>query len=150
MSHVTHKWAMSHMNESCHVWSSHVPLVSHVPYRWVISHTNESCHICAHARRHSSYPHPQIRSHVTYEWVVSLINQSCHTWTSHVPYEWGMSHMNASCHIWTYAPMWHDAFICDMPNIRQTYAPMPNIRTHVTWRIPNIQISEHTNLNPKP
>jgi len=25
MRHVEHEWGMSHMNESCHVWMSHVP-----------------------------------------------------------------------------------------------------------------------------
>jgi len=39
---------MSHMNESCHIW------MSHVTYEWVMSHMNESCHIWM--------------SHVTYEW----------------------------------------------------------------------------------
>jgi len=28
---------MSHMNESCHIW------MSHVTYEWVMSHMNESC-----------------------------------------------------------------------------------------------------------
>jgi len=39
---------MSHMNESCHIW------MSHVPYEWVMSHVNESC--------------PIWMSHVPYEW----------------------------------------------------------------------------------
>jgi len=39
---------VTHMNESCHIW------MSHVTYEWVMSHMNESCHIWM--------------SHVTYEW----------------------------------------------------------------------------------
>ena len=39
MSHVTYEWVMSHMNESCHIW------MSHVTYEWVMSHMNESLHM---------------------------------------------------------------------------------------------------------
>ena len=70
---------MSHLNESCPIW------MSHVPSEWVMSHLNESC---------------------PYEWVMSHMNESCPIWMSHVTYEWGMSHtdgslshMSASCHI---------------------------------------------------
>jgi len=93
----TYEWVMSHMNESCHIW------MSHVTYEWVISHMNESCHIW--------------RSHVTYEWVMSYIGEvsieegqrhgverrvfwcrlrwqmSRHTWMSHVINESVRSHM---------------------------------------------------------
>ena len=31
------RWVMSHMNESCLIW------MSHVSYEWVMSHMNESC-----------------------------------------------------------------------------------------------------------
>jgi len=42
----THEWVLSnvmmrdvtHMNESCHTW------MSHVTHEWVMSHMNESCH----------------------------------------------------------------------------------------------------------
>jgi len=44
------------MNESCHIW------MSHVTYEWVMLHMNESCHIWM--------------SHVTYEWVMSNMNES--------------------------------------------------------------------------
>ena len=74
-SHVTYEWVMSRMNESCHVW------MSHVTYEWVMSHMNESCHIRM--------------SHVTYEWVMSR-----HIWMSHVTYECVMSHMNEASHLW--------------------------------------------------
>ena len=82
-----------HMNESFHIWVSHVThegaipwiiaylRISHVAYKWVMSHMNESCHIWM--------------SHVTYEWVMSHMNESCHIWMSHVTYEWIMSHMKA-------------------------------------------------------
>jgi len=48
---------MSHMNESCHIW------MSHVTYEWVMSHMNESCHIWT--------------SHVTYECVIKAQRMFC-------------------------------------------------------------------------
>ena len=80
MSHVTHEWVISHMNETCHTW------MSHVTHEWFMSHMNESCHTWM--------------SHVTHECVMSHMNESCHTWMSHVTHECVMSHMNASCHTW--------------------------------------------------
>jgi len=91
------------MNESCHIW------MSHVTYEWVMSHMNESCHIWM--------------SHVTYEWNLTH-TELYHEWTSHVMYKcvmWWISyviytcicdithsyvawliHMNESCHILIY------------------------------------------------
>jgi len=47
MSYCPHEWVMSHMDESCHVWISHVThyiWMSNVIYGWCMSHINESCH----------------------------------------------------------------------------------------------------------
>ena len=74
MSHITHAWVITHMNESCHTW------MSHVIHEWVVSHMNESCHTWM--------------SHVTHEWVMSHMNESCHTWMSHITHELVTSHMN--------------------------------------------------------
>jgi len=86
-------WVMSHMNESCRIW------MSHVAYEWVISHMNESCHTWM--------------SHVKYEWGMSHMNESCHIWRSHVMYEWVMSHTNESCHICIYICIYviYDAYV---------------------------------------
>jgi len=78
MSHVTHEWVMSHMNESYHT------SMRHVTHQCVISHINASCHTSM--------------SHVSHQWVVSHMNSSCHTWMSHITHEWVMSHINESCH----------------------------------------------------
>jgi len=75
---------MSNMNESCHIWRSHVR------YEWAMSRMNESCHVWM--------------SHVTYEWVMSRMKESCHIWRSHVTYEWVMSHMIAHVKHWV---TWH-------------------------------------------
>ena len=87
-----HKWVMSHMKESRHIW------MSHVTYEWVMSHMNESCHIWM--------------SHVTYEWVMSHMNESCHLWMSHVTYEGVTSRrmIHDAIHV---IHTWHDSFICE-------------------------------------
>jgi len=63
MSHVTYAWVMSYMNESCPIWMSHVPY--------------ESCHIWM-----SHVPCPIWMSHVIFEWVVGHIIESCPIWLS--------------------------------------------------------------------
>ena len=45
MSHVTHEWVMSHMNESCHTWVKHITR----------QHVNESYRICANHMSHTTY-----------------------------------------------------------------------------------------------
>ena len=77
MSHVAYGWIMSHMNESCHAWMSHVTRV--------MSSMNESCHTIRVTSRTSMCD----------EWGWY---ESCHIWMSHVAYEWVMSNMNESCH----------------------------------------------------
>ena len=74
MRHVTHEWAMSHVNGSCQLW------MSHVTCKWVNSTMNKPCHTCEWVMSHIWI------SHVTH------MNESCHT------YEWVMSHINESCH----------------------------------------------------
>jgi len=71
-----HEWVMSHMNESCLIW------MSHVSYEWVMSHMNESCLIWM-SRVSFLY---SCRCHI-HEWVMS------HTQTSHFIY------IKESCHI---------------------------------------------------
>jgi len=81
---------MSHMNESCHIWMSHVKYewvycylcchvwMSHVTCEWVMSHMNESCQVWMSVLL----------------FVLSRMNESTHIWMSHVTYEWVMSSMN--------------------------------------------------------
>jgi len=135
MCHVTlvnescHVW-MSHvtLNESCYVWKSHITLV------------NEWCHVWM--------------SHVTF------MNESCHEWMSHVTrmnkeachtYESGMwrscmryaTHMNASCHthkrvmshIWTS----HDAPLlrlmidtCHTYSINESWHMYKKVISHIS------------------
>ena len=101
MMHMMHLWQMMHrqtkccklsrstdrndfeschicMNESCHVWMSHVTCM------------NELCHVWM---SHVTYVW---MSHVTCEWVMLHVNESCHTSMSHVTYQWVLSHINGS------------------------------------------------------
>ena len=48
MSHVTYDRVMSHMIESCHIWSSHVT------YDRVMSHMNEACHVMSNVSSSST------------------------------------------------------------------------------------------------
>jgi len=94
---------MSHVNESCHMW------MSHVTCEWVMSHVNESCHMWM-----SHVTHLNKASCVwciTYVWVMSHVEESCHMWMGHVTCEWAMlqkpisdqcnrsSQSNAPCHV---------------------------------------------------
>ena len=74
VSHVTYEWVMSRVSESCHVW------VSHVTYEWVVSRMNESCLTCLYSfsqTSHSSFFETYCIRHI--------MDESCHIWTSHVP-----------------------------------------------------------------
>ena len=67
------------MNESFHIWVSHVTYeFSHDTRWWVMSRMNEAC--------------PTLKCHVMYEWVISHMNESCYTC------KWVMLYMNESRH----------------------------------------------------
>ena len=106
-------WVMSRVDESCHMWTSHVTCER------VMSHVNESCHMwtshvtCdivqwratkSRVSVESSQRCPSL-SHVT-ECQVSvalhctMVPEESHVWTSHVTCERVMSHVNESCHVW--------------------------------------------------
>jgi len=131
MSHVTHEWGISLVNEACHIWMRHVTCecmwqlrhiasrriwMRHVKYRWVRSHVNEVCHIwmCC----------------VTYEWVVSHMNESSYT-----DHEWKLClqvlHMNISCHIW----MSHVTQIMNGNYVYKLLPPLPSSGVHTYIRI---------------
>jgi len=65
---------VSHMNETCHIWMSHVTpewvesRMSHVTYVWDMSRVNTSCHTC--------------------EWVMSYLSESSDTLVGRVRREW--------------------------------------------------------------
>jgi len=81
--HVMCEWVMSQMNESCHIWMSHV------------THKNESCHIRMSLRGCQSIESCQLwMGHVTSGRFMSHMNGSCHVWTSRVTCGWVMLHRN--------------------------------------------------------
>ena len=74
---IWYEWVMSHINESCRIW------MSHVTYEWVMSHMNESCSM-SHVPRvwamflmYEKVPQRRVTSHM---------NKSYSVWMSHVPY----------------------------------------------------------------
>jgi len=87
---------MSHMNESCHTWMSHVTHEWVMSQAWIchVTHMKESCHTWIQMLRFVRWLSHRANS----EWVMS------HTWMSHVTHmneschthEWVMSHMNES------------------------------------------------------
>ena len=85
-------WLPPPVNESWHIW------MSHVTYVW---HMNESWNICVtYDCHHLSMSHgTRMVSHVTYGWVMLLMNESSDIWMSHVTHEWVMLHINGSCYI---------------------------------------------------
>jgi len=106
MSHVTHEWVISHMNESCHL------RLSHVTYSWVVAHMD-----LKHAPKHSVitttltlpttttlFTTTIVAAEVVLSHVIHM-RESCHTyegvishvWVIHV---WDRSHVSVTSHIW--------------------------------------------------
>ena len=77
-----YEWVMSHMNESCHAW------MSHVTYAWVMEHTNTS----RHTSRGTFIRLHAYRIYHTYEWVMSHRNESWHIQICHVTHDMSPSH----------------------------------------------------------
>jgi len=118
--------SMPHMNESCHIWVSHVTWVSQVTcratYEWVKSHTTAT-HYCNTLLQHTTathyvVPHMSESSHILachyqieiccvcgkqipQERTVSHLSEPCHTRVSRVIYKWVTLHTNESYHILT-------------------------------------------------
>jgi len=90
---------MSHMNESCHIW------MSHVTYEWVMSHMNESSIAVCIFKCHAFHIYNcRALLKIKYQWWLFKFPFSgerlCHTWMRHVTHWWGTLHMNGACHIW--------------------------------------------------
>ena len=146
---------MSHINESCPTWMSHVPYewstsfkgvgcermwMSHVPCEGVMSLINESHEWVMPYMNKSS---PIWMRHVPYEWIMSHMNESCHIWMSqalyeinHVPYEWFMSYMNELFLIWM--SHFHNAWVMSHMN-ESCHIWM----SHVTYE----RVMSHTNAS---
>jgi len=104
------------MNESCHVWISHVPnsrscpkfsLMSQI-FADVVSRMYESCRICM--------------CYVSCVCVMLHIKKSCHTWKwvmSHVEMS-HVTHMNQSCHTYEWV----------MPHISRSHGTHMNESRH--------------------
>jgi len=89
MSHVTYEWVMSRMNESCHIWESRRT------HAWVMSHRNEPYH------KHSTHAHDNsISKQSPSECAESVqitrvyVDESCQTYKSD-----NATHIKQTCHI---------------------------------------------------
>jgi len=116
MSHVTRRWVMTHIYESCHTQTSLVT------YRWVMAHTNEvawnsdlpvMCHIwICDVSRMNELHHTDMkwRASQTCLWCVTYECVMYHIWMCHASHmtEPCVTQINASrvkyecvmCHIW--------------------------------------------------
>ena len=99
------------MNESCHIW------MSHVTYGSVTAHTNESWHRLTSVFTYNwVMTHMWFKRQLTFKWVISHMNESCrtsewlvspiywwvmsHIWMSRFWSEWVISRLNQLCHTW--------------------------------------------------
>ena len=115
---MSHEQVMSHLNQSCFVWMSHVTRSSlnerHNCITYLCIWLYISVYDCILITERASQCHTLITEWasqlIAYEGVMSHMNKSRHIWMSHVTHEWVMSHMNESCHTWRSHVTWtsHD------------------------------------------
>jgi len=90
MTHRMSEFFMSHMNESCPIW------MSHVPYEWVMSHDSLICDMYRdsfiYGMPHSYVPSLSWLTHMFAERNVNFMN------LSYVPWLMNMSHDPVICH----------------------------------------------------
>jgi len=86
MSHVKSEWVMSHMNASHQVWKSRVLRTC------VVWHLNESCHVWMSQRDNAVYWKTDRKIINDLQWVVSHLNGSCCIRMGHVTYEMTRRH----------------------------------------------------------
>jgi len=107
MSHVTYEWAMSHKNESCPTWMA---------YRWVMSRMGESCHVLVHC---------------LLSWLVHTCHDSFHTW-----HDWSIRDMTHP-YVTRLIHTWHESFILDLTHLYVTWLIhlSHDSLIHVIWLI---------------
>ena len=150
MSHVTWEWVMSQMHATCHVNELVMPQIWVSSIWRVMSRVNESCHMgMCHVTDECVMLHKNKPCHrferVTCECVMSHVNELCHIWMSHVTYKCVMSHINESHRIWmSHVGMCRVTYEWVMSHTNESC----HIRTsHVAykWVILRMNTSCHTN-----
>ena len=117
-----YEWVTSHVNESCHVW------MSHVTFEWVMSRINESCHIwivMSHMNSHVNYV--DASPNMSEAYVVA----SRHIWMSHVTYEWDMSPMNSHIDYVDASPNMSEAYMSESRHIYVNHITHMNESCHI-------------------
>ena len=156
--YVTYDGVIAHLNESCHIW------MSHVAYEWVMSpqhlkprdlgqsHAKYAssvlCVLCG--SRPSKVCHVSM-SHVTSERVMSNTNESCHIWRSHVTDEWVIPHTNESSHVWMSDnhPKYVSCMLCVMYAMCGAFATCYSSVWHVSPALPwcmKLEVDRHTDM----
>jgi len=97
MSHVTYKRVTSHINQSCHTWMRCLPQQTARRCRFLGAHHKQYTFICGMTHSYVTWLiHGPVISYtsrctsqgmITYESVMSHVCESCHTRISHVTYK---------------------------------------------------------------
>jgi len=135
--HVTCEWVMSHMNESCHIWTSHVTYMLYITCEASIlhMHTQKWCPKKNGANVTNSIIAEMPRTLLSWKWLIhighvtdvvwhdahtemsrTLLSQRCHELYYHSNDSFILATSQTSCDM-THTHVWHDSHVC------------------VTWRI---------------
>jgi len=156
---VTNEWVMSHTNESCHIWMSHVVrfmeccvILQIYIVKQVMSRMSESCRqvngllllLCVNESCHALVT--AFVSHVTNQRVISHTNESCHIWMSHVvrfmeccvyfvcDHKCGYSGVTWLIHTCAMTHSWYDALICVRSQMRSLRCDVTLCSNHTCIR----------------
>ena len=95
MSYVTHEWVVSHVNESCHIYTRNYTLADNNTLQHNVD-TATHCITLQHtATLCNTLQHTYLRLTTKTD---PPMNESYHTWLSHVTYEWVMSRIYTDLH----------------------------------------------------
>jgi len=114
MSHMIDLVWLSHINESCHLWMSHVVYERHIHATkcviWLIHKWHDPLMCEIHMWR-DSFINVTWLNHVSHDSLNCDMHHSCVTWLINV---WDL-------YVTWLLRAWYDSFTCDMPHLRVTW-----------------------------